>query len=235
MRIDIISVIPEMFSGFLNESIIGRAQRQGQVEINIHNLRDYTKDKHKRVDDYPFGGGSGMIMQIQPIADCIASLREALKASTGEDYDAIIYTTPDGKQFSQSMANELSQLKNIIILCGHYKGIDHRIREKLITHEVSVGDYVLSGGELPAAIMADAITRVIPGVLGDSQAALDDCFMDNLLAPPIYTRPAHYDGFGDVPEVLLCGDPKKIREWEIEQAMERTRRLRPDLLDNNNL
>ena len=235
MRIDIISVIPEMFSGFLNESIIGRAQRQGQVEINIHNLRDYTKDKHKRVDDYPFGGGSGMIMQIQPIADCIASLREALKASTGEDYDAIIYTTPDGKQFSQSMANELSQLKNIIILCGHYKGIDHRIREKLITHEVSVGDYVLSGGELPAAIMADAITRVIPGVLGDSQAALDDCFMDNLLAPPIYTRPAHYDGFGDVPEVLLCGDPKKIREWEIEQAMERTKRLRPDLLDNNNL
>lgn len=235
MRIDIISVIPEMFSGFLNESIIGRAQRQGQVEINIHNLRDYTKDKHKRVDDYPFGGGSGMIMQIQPIADCIASLRETLKSSTGEDYDAIIYTTPDGKQFSQSMANELSQLKNIIILCGHYKGIDHRIREKLITHEVSVGDYVLSGGELPAAIMADAITRVIPGVLGDSQAALDDCFMDNLLAPPIYTRPAHYDGFGDVPEVLLCGDPKKIREWEIEQAMERTRRLRPDLLDNNNL
>lgn len=231
MRIDIISVLPEMFSGFLNESIIGRAQRQGQVEIHIHNLRDYTKDKHKRVDDYPFGGGSGMIMQIQPIADCISSLRTRLFKETGEEYDAVIYTSPDGKQFDQEMANSMSQLQNIIILCGHYKGIDHRIREHLITHEVSIGDYVLSGGELPAAVMTDAIVRVIPGVLGDSQAALDDCFMDNLLAPPIYTRPAHYDGFGDVPEVLLCGDPKKIREWELQQAMARTRFLRPDLLE----
>lgn len=220
-----------MFSGFLNESIIGRAQRQGQVEIHIHNLRDYTKDKHKRVDDYPFGGGSGMIMQIQPIADCISFLRSQLLEEKGEEYDAIIYTSPDGKQFDQEMANSMSQLQNIIILCGHYKGIDHRIREHLVTHEVSIGDYVLSGGELPAAVMTDAIVRVIPGVLGDSQAALDDCFMDNLLAPPIYTRPAHYDGFGDVPEILLCGDPKKIREWELQQAMDRTRQLRPDLLE----
>ena len=230
MQIDIITVLPEMFEGFLSESIVGRARKQGLVEINIHNLRDYTKDKHKRVDDYPFGGGSGMIMQIQPIADCITSFQEKLMKDKGERYDAIIYTSPDGKQFNQPMANELSQLKNIIILCGHYKGIDHRIREKLITHEVSIGDYVLSGGELPAAVMTDAIVRVIPGAIGDSQAALDDCFQDNLLAPPIYTRPAHYEGFGDVPEILLCGDPKKIREWELQMAMERTRRLRPDLL-----
>lgn len=230
MQIDIITVLPEMFEGFLSESIVGRARKQGLVEINIHNLRDYTKDKHKRVDDYPFGGGSGMIMQIQPIADCIKSLQDKLMEDKGESYDAIIYTSPDGKQFNQPMANELSQLKNIIILRGHYKGIDHRIREKLITHEVSIGDYVLSGGELPAAVMTDAIVRVIPGAIGDSQAALDDCFQDNLLAPPIYTRPAHYEGFGDVPDVLLCGDPKKIREWELQMAMERTRRLRPDLL-----
>lgn len=230
MQIDIITVLPEMFEGFLSESIVGRARKQGLVEINIHNLRDYTKDKHKRVDDYPFGGGSGMIMQIQPIADCIKSLQDKLMEDKGESYDAIIYTSPDGKQFNQPMANELSQLKNIIILCGHYKGIDHRIREKLITHEVSIGDYVLSGGELPAAVMTDAIVRVIPGAIGDSQAALDDCFQDNLLAPPIYTRPAHFEGFGDVPDVLLCGDPKKIREWELQMAMERTRRLRPDLL-----
>ena len=232
MRIDIISVLPEMFEGFLSESIVGRARRQGLVDIHIHNLRDYTKDKHKRVDDYPFGGGSGMIMQIQPIADCISALQAQLKEEKGEEYDAVIYTSPDGKQFDQPMANELSQLKNIIILCGHYKGIDHRVREKIITHEVSIGDYVLSGGELPAAVMTDAIVRVIPGTLGDSQAALDDCFQDNLLAPPIYTRPAHYEGFGDVPEILLCGDPKKSREWELEQAMERTKRLRPDLLEN---
>ena len=230
MRIDIITVLPELIEGFMQESIVGRAQRKGLVEIHIHNLRDYTKDKHNRVDDYPFGGGSGMIMQIQPIADCIKSLQDKLMEDKGESYDAIIYTSPDGKQFNQPMANELSQLKNIIILCGHYKGIDHRIREKLITHEVSIGDYVLSGGELPAAVMTDAIVRVIPGAIGDSQAALDDCFQDNLLAPPIYTRPAHYEGFGDVPEILLCGDPKKIREWELQMAMERTRRLRPDLL-----
>ena len=231
MRIDIITVLPEMFGGFLSESIIGRAIKQGLVETHIHNLRDYTKDKHKRVDDYPFGGGSGMILQIQPIADCISSLKESLKSEKGEYYDAVIYTTPDGKVFDQPMANELSQLKNIIILCGHYKGIDHRIRETLITHEISIGDYVLSGGELPAAVITDALVRLIPGSIGDSQAALDDCFQDGLLAPPIYTRPAHYEGFGDVPDVLLCGDPKKIREWELQQAMQRTKELRPDLLE----
>ncbi len=230
MRIDIITVLPELFGGFLTESILGRAQAKGLVEIHVHNLRDYTKDKHKRVDDYPFGGGSGMIMQIQPIADCIAALQQNLKEATGEDYDEIIFTTPDGQQFDQSMANELSQLKNIIILCGHYKGIDQRIRDKIITREVSIGDFVLSGGELVAAMMTDAIVRVIPGAIGDSQAALDDCFQDELLAPPIYTRPASYPGFGDVPAVLLSGDPKKIREWELQQAMERTKKLRPDLL-----
>lgn len=230
MRIDIITVLPELFGGFLTQSILGRAQAKGLVEIHVHNLRDYTKDKHKRVDDYPFGGGSGMIMQIQPIADCIAALQQNLKAATGEDYDEIIFTTPDGQQFDQPMANELSQLKNIIILCGHYKGIDQRIRDKIITREVSIGDFVLSGGELVAAMMTDAIVRVIPGAIGDSQAALDDCFQDELLAPPIYTRPASYPGFGDVPAVLLSGDPKKIREWELQQAMERTKKLRPDLL-----
>ncbi|MBR2193464.1 MAG: tRNA (guanosine(37)-N1)-methyltransferase TrmD [Bacteroidaceae bacterium] len=230
MRIDIITVLPELFGGFLTQSILGRAQAKGLVEIHVHNLRDYTKDKHKRVDDYPFGGGSGMIMQIQPIADCIAALQQNLKETTGEDYDEIIFTTPDGQQFDQPMANELSQLKNIIILCGHYKGIDQRIRDKIITREVSIGDFVLSGGELVAAMMTDAIVRVIPGAIGDSQAALDDCFQDELLAPPIYTRPASYPGFGDVPAVLLSGDPKKIREWELQQAMERTKKLRPDLL-----
>ena len=230
MRIDIITVLPELFGGFLTESILGRAQAKGLVEIHVHNLRDYTKDKHKRVDDYPFGGGSGMIMQIQPIADCIAALQKNLKETTGEDYDEIIFTTPDGEQFDQPMANSLSQLKNIIILGGHYNGIDQRVRDKLITREVSIGDFVLSGGELVAAMMTDAIVRVIPGAIGDSQAALDDCFQDELLAPPIYTRPASYPGFGDVPAVLLSGDPKKIREWELQQAMERTQKLRPDLL-----
>ena len=230
MQIDIITVLPELFGGFLTESILGRAQQKGLVQINVHNLRDYTKDKHRRVDDYPFGGGSGMIMQIQPIADCIAHLQKKLKEEKGEEYDEIIFTTPDGEQFSQPMANELSTLKNIIILCGHYKGIDQRVRDKLITREISIGDFVLSGGELVAAMMTDAIVRVIPGAIGDSQAALDDCFQDKLLAPPIYTRPAHYEGFGDVPEVLLTGNPKLIREWELQQAMERTQRLRPDLL-----
>ena len=230
MRIDIITVLPELFGGFMNESIVGRAQQKGLVEIRVHNLRDYTKDKHRRVDDYPFGGGSGMIMQIQPIADCIAALQQQLREEKGEEYDEIIFTTPDGEQFTQPMANELSGLKNIIILCGHYKGIDQRVRDKLITREVSIGDFVLSGGELVAAMMTDAIVRVIPGAIGDSQAALDDCFQDGILAPPIYTRPASYPGFGDVPEILLCGDPKKIREWELQQAMERTARLRPDLL-----
>lgn len=230
MRIDIITVLPELFGGFFTESILGRAQKKGLVEIQVHNLRDYTLDRHRRVDDYPFGGGSGMIMQIQPIADCIAALRQRLLDEHGETYDDIIYTTPDGEQFDQPMANELSQRKNIIILCGHYKGIDQRIRDTLITREVSIGDFVLSGGELVAAMMADAIVRIVPGAIGDSQAALDDCFQDGLLAPPIYTRPVHYDGFGDVPDVLLSGDHARIHEWELQQSLERTRRLRPDLL-----
>ena len=230
MRIDIITVLPELFGGFLTESIIGRAQAKGLVEIHVHNLRDYTKDKHKRVDDYPFGGGSGMIMQIQPIADCIAALQQNLKDTTGEDYDEIIFTTPDGERFDQHIANELSMKGNIIILAGHYTGIDQRVRDHLITREISIGDFVLTGGELVAAMMTDAIVRVIPGAIGDSQAALADCFQDELLAPPIYTRPASYPGFGDVPAVLLSGDPKKIREWELQQAMERTKKLRPDLL-----
>ncbi len=230
MRIDIITVLPELFGGFFTESILGRAQKKGLVDIHVHNLRDYTKDKHRRVDDYPFGGGSGMIMQIQPIADCIAALQQQLHDEKGETYDEVIFTSPDGETFTQTVANELSQLKNIIILCGHYKGIDQRVRDHLITREISIGDVVLSGGELPAAMMTDAIVRVIPGAIGDSEAALDDCFQDGLLAPPIYTRPAHYPGFGDVPEVLLSGDPKKIRDWELQQATERTLRLRPDLL-----
>ena len=230
MLIDILTAVPELFGGFLSESILGRAQKKGVVKIRVHNLRDYSLDKHRRVDDYPFGGGSGMVMQIQPIADCIAHLRRTLQEETGEDYDEIIYTSPDGERFNQQMANELSLKKRIIILCGHYKGIDQRIRDHLITREISVGDFVLSGGELPAAIMADAITRVIPGAIGDSEAVLDDCFQDNLLAPPIYTRPASYPGFGDVPDILLCGDHKRIAEWEMQQALERTRALRPDLL-----
>ena len=230
MNITILTLFPEMFEGFTTNSIIKRALGKGVATIKVVNIRDYTKDKHKRVDDYPFGGGSGMIMQIQPIADCIAALQKNLKETTGEEYDEIIFTTPDGEQFDQPMANSLSQLKNIIILCGHYKGIDQRVRDKLITREVSIGDFVLSGGELVAAMMTDAIVRVIPGAIGDSQAALDDCFQDELLAPPIYTRPASYPGFGDVPAVLLSGDPKKIREWELQQAMERTQKLRPDLL-----
>lgn len=223
MRIDIITVLPRMLDGFLDCSIVARAQKKGLVEIYVHDLRDYTTDKHRRVDDYPFGGFAGMVMQCQPIDDCIA----ALKAE--RQYDEVIFTTPDGEQFSQPMANELSMKKNIIILCGHYKGIDYRIREHLITKEISVGDYVLTGGELPAAVMTDAIVRLIPGVLSDEQSALSDSFQDNLLAAPVYTRPANYKGW-EVPEVLLSGHDAKIKEWELSQSLERTRRLRPDLL-----
>ena len=224
MRIDIITVLPEMLEPFTTQSILGRAQKKGLAEIHVHNLRDYTTDKHRRVDDYPFGGFAGMVMQCQPIDDCIA----ALKAE--RDYDEIIYTSPDGEQFSQPMANELSLKKNIIILCGHYKGIDHRIREHLITREVSIGDYVLTGGELAAAVMADAIVRVLPGAIGDEQSALSDCFQDNLLSAPVYTRPADYKGWL-VPDVLLSGHEAKIKEWELNQMIERTRKLRPDLLN----
>ena len=224
MRIDIISVLPEMLEGFVNTSILARAQKKGLVEIYLHNLRDYTTDKHRRVDDYPYGGFAGMVMQCQPIDDCIAALQKE------RNYDEIIFTTPDGVQFDQPMANELSLKKNIIILCGHYKGVDYRIREHLITKEISIGDYVLTGGEIAAAAMSDAIVRLIPGVLSDEQSALSDSFQDNLLAAPVYTRPADYKGW-KVPEILLSGHEQKIKEWELAQSLERTKRLRPDLLE----
>ena len=224
MRIDIITVLPEMLEGFVNESIVARAQKKGLAEVHLHNLRDYTTDKWKRVDDYPYGGFAGMVMQCAPIDRAIS----ALKAE--RDYDEVIYTSPDGEKFDQHVANELSMKGNLIILCGHYKGIDHRIREHLITREISIGDYVLTGGELAAAVMADAIVRIVPGVIGDEQSALSDCFQDDMLSAPIYTRPADYNGW-KVPEILLSGNEAKIKQWEMDQAMERTRLLRPDLLE----
>ncbi|MBQ9092647.1 MAG: tRNA (guanosine(37)-N1)-methyltransferase TrmD [Prevotella sp.] len=223
MRIDIITVLPQMLEPFMNESILARAQKKGLVEIHIHNLRDYTLDKWKRVDDYPYGGFAGMVMQIEPIDRCIS----ALKAE--RDYDEIIFTSPDGEQFNQHVANDLSMKENIIILAGHYKGIDQRVRDHLITREISIGDFVLTGGELPAAVMADAIVRLIPGVIGDEQSAFSDCFQDDLLSAPIYTRPAEYTGWR-VPDILLSGHEAKIKEWEMEQALARTKALRPDLL-----
>ena len=223
MRIDIITVIPQLIEGFLQESILGRAQKKGLVEIHLHNLRDYAVRKDRRLDDYPFGGFVGMVMQCEPIDRCISAL------TAERHYDQIIFTTPDGEQFDQPMANELSLCENIIILCGHYKGIDYRIREHLITKEVSIGDYVLTGGELAAAVMADAIVRIVPGVIGDEQSALSDSFQDNLLAAPVYTRPAEYRGW-KVPDILLSGHEAKIKEWELQQSLERTKRLRPDLL-----
>ncbi len=224
MRIDIITVLPEMIEGFIQESILARAQKKELAEIHLHNLRDYTLDKWRRVDDYPYGGFAGMVMQCEPIDRCITTLKES------RNYDDVIYTSPDGEKFSQPIANELSLKENLIILCGHYKGIDHRIREHLITREISIGDYVLTGGELAAAVMTDAIVRVIPGVIGDEQSALSDCFQDGLLSAPIYTRPVEYKGW-KVPEILLSGNEAKIKQWELDQAMERTRQLRPDLLD----
>ncbi|MDD6228671.1 MAG: tRNA (guanosine(37)-N1)-methyltransferase TrmD [Bacteroidales bacterium] len=223
MRIDILTVVPEMIEPFVNCSILKRAADKGLAEIKIHNLRDYTTSRHRKVDDYPFGGEAGMVMQIQPIDACIS----ALKAE--RDYDEVIFTTPDGEQFDQPMANQLSMLENIIILCGHYKGVDWRVREHLITKEISVGDYVLTGGELPAAIIADAVVRIIPGVIGDEQSALSDSFQDGLLAPPVYSRPADYKGW-KVPDILLSGHEAKIAQWRYDMAMERTQRLRPDLL-----
>lgn len=212
-----------MIEPFVNCSILKRAQDKGLVEIHVHNLRDYTTSKHRKVDDYPFGGEAGMVMQIQPIDACISKLKSE------RAYDEIIFTTPDGEQFNQPMANQLSLMENVIILCGHYKGVDWRVREHLITKEISVGDYVLTGGELPAAIIADAVVRVIPGVIGDEQSALSDSFQDNLLAPPVYSRPAVYNGW-EVPEILLSGHEAKIAQWRYDTALERTRRLRPDLL-----
>ena len=212
-----------MVQPFIGESILARAQKNGLVEIHIHNLRDYTNDKWRRVDDYPYGGFPGMVMQIEPIDRCIS----ALKAE--RDYDEVIFTSPDGEQFTQHTANSLSMLRNIIILCGHYKGVDHRVREHLVTREISVGDYVLTGGELPAAIITDAIVRLIPGAIGDEQSAFSDCFQDDIHSAPVYSRPAEYKGWR-VPDILLSGHEAKIKEWEMEQAMQRTRLLRPDLL-----
>lgn len=223
MRIDIITVLPEMLEGFVNESILSRAQKKGLAEIHLHNLRDYTTDKWRRVDDYPYGGFAGMVMKCEPIDRAISALKAERR------YDEVIFTSPDGERFDQHVANDLSLKENIIILCGHYKGIDQRIRDHLITREISIGDYVLTGGELAAAVMADAIVRVVPGVIGDEQSALSDCFQDDMLSAPIYTRPADYKGWR-VPDVLLSGHEAKIKEWEMEQAMERTQRLRPDLL-----
>lgn len=223
MRIDIITVLPELLQSPLNYSILKRAQDKKLVEIVVHNLRDYSLDKHRRVDDYPFGGEAGMVMQIEPVDRAITQLRSE------REYDEVIFTTPDGEKFDQPMANRLSMAGNLIILCGHYKGIDYRIREHFVTKEVTIGDYVLTGGELAAAIMCDAIVRLIPGAIGDEQSALSDSFQDNLLAPPVYTRPAEYKGWR-VPDVLLSGHQRKIDEWKHEQSLERTRRLRPDLL-----
>lgn len=224
MRIDIITVLPEMLESPLGCSILKRACDKGLAEIHIHNLRDYTTNRHRKVDDYPFGGEAGMVMQVEPIDRCIS----ALKAE--RDYDEVIFTSPDGEQFTQPMANAMSLLDNIIILCGHYKGIDYRVREHLITREISIGDYVLTGGEIPAVVITDAIVRLIPGVLGDEQSALSDSFQDNLLAPPVYSRPANYKGW-EVPPILLSGHEARIEQWRYDQALERTRRLRPDLLD----
>ncbi|MBN1820698.1 MAG: tRNA (guanosine(37)-N1)-methyltransferase TrmD [Prolixibacteraceae bacterium] len=222
MRIDIITVLPEILESPFKHSILKRAQEKGLAEIFIHNLRDFSEDKHKRVDDYSFGKGAGMVMAIQPIEKAI----EFLKSQ--RDYDEIIFTTPDGKLFDQKEANLLSLKKNIIILCGHYKGIDQRIRESMISKEISVGDYVLTGGELAAAIISDAVIRLIPGVLSDETSALTDSFQDYLLSPPVYTRPSEYKGM-KVPEVLLSGNDKHVDEWNHEKALERTKKLRPDL------
>ena len=224
MRIDIISVVPEMLESPLGCSIVKRACDAGLAEIHVHNLRDWSTNKHRKVDDYPFGGEAGMVMQIEPVDRCITELKSQ------RDYDEVIFTAPDGETFNQKMANSLSLLNNIIILCGHYKGIDYRIREHLITREISVGDYVLTGGEMPAAIITDAIVRLIPGAMGDEQSALSDSFQDNLLEGPIYTRPAVYKGW-EVPPILLSGHEAKIAEWKHQQSVERTMRLRPDLLE----
>jgi tRNA (guanine37-N1)-methyltransferase len=223
MRIDILSVVPELLRSPFEVSIIKRAQDAKYVEIHLHNIRDYSSNKYKQVDDYPYGGGAGMVLMIEPIAKCI----EALQSE--RDYDAIVYMTPDGQQLNQKIANHCSLFKNMIILCGHYKGVDQRVRDLFVTDEISVGDYVLSGGELAAAVFCDAIIRLIPGVLGNETSALTDSFQDNLLAPPIYTRPADYNGH-KVPDILTSGNTPKVEQWREEQAVERTKKLRPDLL-----
>lgn len=224
MRIDILTLFPQMFEGPFSESIIRRARERGYVEIVTHDIRNYSTDKHKRVDDYPFGGGAGMVMMIEPIAACIEDLKSQ------RDYDHILFMTPDGKTFNQKMANTLSLSGNVMILCGHYKGIDHRVREHYITGEISIGDFVLTGGELAAAVVVDAVIRLIPGVISDETSALTDSFQDNLLSPPVYTRPAEFNGWR-VPDILLSGHEAKIDQWREQQAFERTRLLRPDLLN----
>ena len=225
MRIDIITVLPELLESPLNHSIIKRARDKGLADINIVNLRDFTTDKRRTVDDYQYGGDAGMVMMIEPIDKAISFLKSQ------RDYDEIIYTSPDGEVLNQKTANTLSTYQNIIILCGHYKGIDHRVREHLITREISIGDYVLTGGELAAAVITDCVVRLIPGAMSDNESALSDSFQDNLLAPPIYTRPADYKGW-KVPEILLSGNEAAIDAWQMEQAMERTRQLRPKLIED---
>jgi tRNA (guanine37-N1)-methyltransferase len=223
VRFDIITVLPELLEGPFSHSILKRAQQKGLLEVHLHALREYSPSKQKQVDDYPFGGGAGMVMKVEPIAACIEKLLSE------RSYDEVIYTSPDGKRLDQSTCNHMSMLQNVIILCGHYKGVDERIRQKYITLEISIGDYVLSGGELAAAVIVDAISRLIPGVLNDETSALTDSFQDNLLAPPIYTRPAVWEGMS-VPEILLSGHEAKIDEWRYEQSLARTRARRPDLL-----
>lgn len=224
MRIDIITVLPELMKSPFEASILSRAIDKGLVEIHFHNLRDYTTNNYKTVDDYQFGGGAGMVMMIEPIDKCISNLKAE------RTYDEIIYMTPDGERLNQGIANSLSLKGNLIILCGHYKGVDQRVRDQFVTKEISIGDYVLSGGELGAAVLCDAVIRLIPGVLNDETSALTDSFQDNLLAPPVYTRPAEYKGW-KVPEILLSGNFPKIEKWREEQALQRTRERRPDLLD----
>ncbi len=225
MHIDILTVVPELLKSPLGHSIIKRASDAGTVSINVHNVRDFSTDRHHRVDDYAFSGDAGMVMMIEPVDRAM----EYLKSQ--RDYDEIIYLSPDGQRFNQKMANKLSTFNNLILLCGHYKGIDQRIRDHLVTMEVSIGDYVMTGGELAAAVIVDCVVRLLPGAISDETSALTDSFQDNLLAPPVYTRPAKYKGW-EVPSVLLSGDREKINEWKIEQSIERTRRLRPDLLEN---
>lgn len=224
MRIDILSAVPWLLESPFNHSIIKRAKEKGLVEIVVHDLRDYAINKHKQIDDYQFGGGAGMVMMIEPVDKCYSKLK-------GErDYDAFIYMTPDGEVLNQGKSNQFSLFENIIILCGHYKGVDQRVRDEFVTHEISIGDFVLSGGELPAAVLVDSIVRIIPGVIGDETSALTDSFQDNLLAPPVYTRPADYKGI-KVPDVLLSGNDKLVEEWRNEQAISRTKERRPNILD----
>lgn len=224
MRIDILTLFPELLESPFEASILKRAIQSGKASVHFHNLRDYSQNKQKQVDDYPFGGGAGMVMMVEPIDRCIQTLKKE------RDYNAVIYLTPDGETLNQQNANRFSTLENIILLCGHYKGVDQRVRDQLISHEISIGDFVLSGGELAAAVFCDSIIRLIPGVLGDESSALTDSFQDGLLAPPIYTRPANYKGW-EVPEILTSGNTPKVEAWREEKALERTKKLRPDLLE----